>query len=74
MLTATHRYPGIVATGHVFEVPLDHGRPKGPRITVYARELVAPTRIDDTLPYLVYLQGGPGFESPRPSTLRLYLN
>jgi len=68
MLTATHRYPGIVATGHVFEVPLDHADPKGERISVYARELVAPTRAEDKLPYLVYLQGGPGFESPRPST------
>ena len=68
MLTATHRYPGIVAKGHVFDVPLDHNQPDARRISIYARELVAPGRADDTLPYLVYLQGGPGFESPRPLT------
>lgn len=68
MLTTTHRYPGILATGHRFEVPLDHARPGGEQITVYARELVCPTRAEDDLPHLVYLQGGPGFASPRPST------
>ncbi|QBR93200.1 alpha/beta fold hydrolase [Nocardioides euryhalodurans] len=50
---------------HVLEVPLDHDRPDGPTISVYARE-VAEHGGEDR-PYLVFLQGGPGSESPRPN-------
>jgi pimeloyl-ACP methyl ester carboxylesterase len=57
-----------VATEHQFVVPLDHGDPSGESITVFAREVVAPRKQRDTLPWLVYLQGGPGFMSPRPTT------
>ena len=62
----THRVPGLVLTDHEFEVPLDHERPDGERISVFAREVVAPRREHDTLPWLVFFQGGPGFGSPRP--------
>ncbi|MBB4905634.1 alpha/beta fold hydrolase [Actinophytocola algeriensis] len=43
-------------------MPLDHARPDGERITVYAREVTA----DPALPWLLYLGGGPGFAAPRP--------
>jgi pimeloyl-ACP methyl ester carboxylesterase len=46
-------------------VPLDHARPDGERITVFAREVADPEGTDR--PFLVYLQGGPGYEAPRPS-------
>ncbi len=59
------RLPGLVVTGHSFEVPLDHGDDAGERITVFARELADPDGRDR--PFLVYLQGGPGFEAPRPT-------
>ncbi|MGZ5399728.1 MAG: alpha/beta fold hydrolase [Nocardioides sp.] len=49
---------------HVLEVPLDHARPDGPSISVYAREVSEPGGQDR--PFLVFLQGGPGSESPRP--------
>jgi pimeloyl-ACP methyl ester carboxylesterase len=49
---------------HVLEVPLDHTRPGGPTITVYAREVSEPG--GEARPFLVFLQGGPGTESPRP--------
>ena len=52
-------------TDHELEVPLDHDRPGGPAITVYAREVTA--HGGDDRPYLVFLQGGPGSESPRPN-------
>jgi pimeloyl-ACP methyl ester carboxylesterase len=51
---------------HVITVPLDHGRADGPTIEVYAREIAATDGRD--LPYLVYLQGGPGYEAPRPTS------
>jgi pimeloyl-ACP methyl ester carboxylesterase len=57
--------PGMVAIEHTFDVPLDHGDPTGERITVFARELAAPDGRDR--PFLVYLQGGPGFEAVRPT-------
>jgi pimeloyl-ACP methyl ester carboxylesterase len=56
---------GMVVVEHTFEIPLDHGDPSGDRITVFARELAAPDGRDR--PFLVFLQGGPGFEAPRPT-------
>src|SRR4051812_9668225 len=67
MRRATHRVPGLQLTDHEFEVPLDHADPGGPTITVFAREAVASRKRDDSLPWLVYLQGGPGGRSPRPN-------
>lgn len=50
-------------------MPLDHTGQKPGRITVFAREVVAAatagTPAAAELPFLVFLQGGPGFESPR---------
>ncbi len=67
MKTATHRLPGLVLTDHVFQVPLDHARPHGDRLEVFARQVVAPGREDAALPWLLFLQGGPGFPAPRPA-------
>ncbi|GAA4543664.1 alpha/beta fold hydrolase [Amycolatopsis samaneae] len=60
------RLPGFAATDHVFPVPLDHRDPSGPSIEVFARELVDPARAGDELPWLLFLQGGPGGKGPRP--------
>ena len=67
MRLATSRLPGLLVTEHEVTVPLDHGDPGGEQITVYARELVAPRKRDRGLPWLVYLAGGPGGRSPRPT-------
>jgi pimeloyl-ACP methyl ester carboxylesterase len=61
------RAPGIVLTEHELAVPLDHERPGGEQITVFAREVAALDGADR--PYLLYLQGGPGHESPRPTRI-----
>ncbi|QRP49146.1 alpha/beta fold hydrolase [Amycolatopsis sp. FDAARGOS 1241] len=58
------RVPGLVLTEHEFSVPLDHSRPDGEQLTVFAREVAAPDGQDR--PFLVFLQGGPGQEAPRP--------
>ncbi|MFI5693087.1 alpha/beta fold hydrolase [Kribbella sp. NPDC051586] len=50
---------------HTVSVPLDWMNP-GESITVFARELVDPTRRDEDLPCLLFLQGGPGGKGPRP--------
>ena len=59
------RTAGLVLTEHEFSVPLDHGSPDGERITVFAREVADPDGTDR--PFLLYLQGGPGCEAPRPA-------
>jgi pimeloyl-ACP methyl ester carboxylesterase len=67
---ATYRPPGLVLTEHQFEVPVDHARPDGDKLTVFAREVVATDREDEELPWLVFFQGGPGFEAARPTRPR----
>ncbi len=58
--------PGMLTRDHRFELPLDPVGPDDRSLEVFARELVAPEREGDDLPVLVYLQGGPGSEAPRP--------
>jgi pimeloyl-ACP methyl ester carboxylesterase len=57
--------PGLVLTEHEFAVPLDHDQPDGERLTVFAREVADPDGRDR--PLVVFLQGGPGHEGPRPT-------
>ncbi|NUR06692.1 MAG: alpha/beta fold hydrolase [Nocardioidaceae bacterium] len=61
----TYRTPDLVLVEHEVDAPLDHDRPDGPRIMVFAREVADPAGLDK--PFLVYLQGGPGSEAPRPT-------
>ncbi|MDQ1624543.1 MAG: hypothetical protein QOJ49_41 [Actinomycetota bacterium] len=67
MRQSTTRLPGVQLTEHEFDVPLDHDDPAGTTITVFAREAVAPRKRDQDLPWLLFLQGGPGMRSPRPT-------
>jgi pimeloyl-ACP methyl ester carboxylesterase len=67
---AIHRPPGLVLTEHEFEVPLDHSRPDGTKLTLFAREVVGTERAGEALPWLLFLQGGPGFEAARPLSRR----
>ena len=65
-MTTTYRVPGAVLTEREHQVPLDHARPDGTSITVFTREVAAPDGADR--PFLVFLQGGPGFEAARPTS------
>ncbi|MEU8758718.1 alpha/beta fold hydrolase [Streptomyces sp. NPDC048659] len=63
---STFRQPGLVLTDHRFSVPLDHDAPEGERIELHAREVGAADRADRSgLPWLLYLEGGPGFGARR---------
>ncbi len=66
MNTVMHTIPGLVLKSHRFELPVDYANPSA-KLTVFAREVVAPGKEDADLPYLVFFQGGPGFGSPRPT-------
>ncbi|KQV21258.1 MULTISPECIES: alpha/beta fold hydrolase [unclassified Kitasatospora] len=65
-MSTASRLPGIVTTDHLFHLPLDHQAPEGEQIEVYAREVVASDREGDDLPWLLFLQGGPGGRANRP--------
>jgi len=65
-LSVSYRQPGVVLTDRRFTVPLDHEDPTGETIELYAREVVASDKADrEDLPWLLYLQGGPGFGANR---------
>src|SRR5215475_15728158 len=64
-MTTTYRVPGAILTEREHTVPLRHGTP-GETLTVFTREVAAPDGANR--PYLVFLQGGPGFEATRPTS------
>jgi pimeloyl-ACP methyl ester carboxylesterase len=63
---SSYRQPGTILTDRTFTVPLDHGAPDGEQIELFAREVVATEAGAAELPWLVFLQGGPGFGAQRP--------
>jgi pimeloyl-ACP methyl ester carboxylesterase len=65
-IMTSYRQPGTVLTDRTFRVPLNHGVPSGDHIEVFAREVVATDAASADLPWLVYLQGGPGHGAQRP--------
>jgi pimeloyl-ACP methyl ester carboxylesterase len=75
-----YRQAGTILTEHTFPVPLDHRQPDGEQIEVFAREVTAPARSQDrghdagARPWLVFLQGGPGFGALRPSGRESWLD
>ena len=67
MTATTIRVPGALLTEREHTVPLDHDRPDGPALTVFTREVADPDG-GAGKPYLLFLQGGPGFEATRPTS------
>ena len=69
MIVSEYTIPGMHIRDHLVDVPLDwFGAPDGPTIKLFARELVHPSKKGDDLPLPVFLQGGPGGKSPRPTS------
>ncbi|SEE48638.1 proline iminopeptidase [Arthrobacter alpinus] len=58
---------GLRVQDHWFSAPLDHANPAGPAIKLFAREFSDPAQ--DGLPWLLFLQGGPGGKGNRPTGL-----
>ena len=65
-MNVTYRVPGAILTEREHTVPLCHGAADGGTITVFSREVAAPD--GGERPYLIFLQGGPGFEATRPTS------
>ncbi|MGL5036543.1 MAG: alpha/beta fold hydrolase [Aeromonas sp.] len=57
---------GIHCEPRFFTVPLNHHEPDGDTLTLFARTLCRHDKQDEALPWLLFLQGGPGFGAPRP--------
>ncbi|MER7759726.1 alpha/beta fold hydrolase [Streptomyces sp. NPDC097619] len=64
-MTSSYRQPGVVLTDHRFRVPLDHAAPAGEQIELYGREVTAAGQDPTGRPWLLYLEGGPGFGARR---------
>ncbi len=66
MVLNKYKYSEMKITNHNFVVPLDYQDEGGKKITIFAREVCRADHGDKLLPYLIFFQGGPGYESPRP--------
>eukprot|EP01118_Nematostelium_gracile_P008650 TRINITY_DN2868_c0_g1_i1.p1 TRINITY_DN2868_c0_g1~~TRINITY_DN2868_c0_g1_i1.p1 ORF type:complete len:116 (+),score=12.61 TRINITY_DN2868_c0_g1_i1:119-466(+) len=63
----TNSFGGMTLTTMQFQVPLKwSGGKKDEIINLFVRKVVSNAHKDKNLPYLLYLQGGPGHASPRP--------
>lgn len=66
MRTVSYTHHTVTVHEHRFDVPVNHHLPvneSNPTIEIFARELVRDG--GENLPYMVFLQGGPGGSSPR---------
>ena len=63
---ATVRHHGMELTDYEFGVPLDHDQPSGETLSIFARAVRNSEAASSKRPWLVFLQGGPGFPGPRP--------
>lgn len=70
---AVYHHGGMVCADHVLDVPLDHSRPGGPALSLFAREVTAAGREHEDLPRLLWLQGGPGGRAERPHAAGAWL-
>ena len=58
----------MIIVDHNFSVPLDYEKDSSKKISIFVREIVRAEYENKELPYLIFFQGGPGYESPRPIT------
>ncbi|MFN8525588.1 MAG: alpha/beta fold hydrolase [Chloroflexota bacterium] len=68
------RRPGLAWRDHTLDVPLEHEIPGGEQISIYAREIVKPGKEDARLPFLLFLQGGPGGKADRPQATNAWMD
>ena len=64
--SSPYKLPGMELIDHSLEVPLDHSKPDGRQIKIFVREVRDLDPQSAEKPFLVFLQGGPGFRAPCP--------
>ena len=64
--TSPYRIPGMELFDHSFALPLNYNEPDARKINVFVREVrdLDPKSVEK--PFLLFLQGGPGFRAPLP--------
>jgi pimeloyl-ACP methyl ester carboxylesterase len=66
-IMSSYSQPGTVLSDIHLQVPLDHAAPGDEQIELFGREVVAAgSAAAADLPWLLFLQGGPGFGAQRP--------
>lgn len=65
-MNTSYNVRGLDLTDHFFTVPLNHSEPDGESIQIFAREMSLAGTDSDNLPWLLFLQGGPGGRGNRP--------
>lgn len=65
-MNTSYNVRGLDLTDHFFTVPLNHSEPDGESIPIFAREMSLAGTDSDNLPWLLFLQGGPGGRGNRP--------
>jgi pimeloyl-ACP methyl ester carboxylesterase len=68
-----YRIPGMELIDHYFDLPLDYTRPNDRKIQVFVREVRDLGPMSKNKPFLLFLQGGPGFRGPLPITKQGWL-
>ena len=68
MVINQYTYSKMLIKEHNFLVPLDYDNEEDKNISIFAREIIDEEYGNKGLPYLIFFQGGPGYESPRPNT------
>jgi len=63
-----YKYSEMIITDRNFLVPLDYQNKNSKNISIFVREVQREDKVNMELPYLIFFQGGPGYESPRPIT------
>jgi len=63
-----YKYSKMIIADYNFLVPLDYENDSGEKISIFAREVFREEYENKHLPYLMFFQGGPGYEAPRPIT------
>ena len=66
--SSPYKLPGMELIDHNFELPLDYSRSDDRKINVFAREVRDLDPKSAERPFLLFLQGGPGFRAPVPVT------
>ena len=59
-------YDGLKIIDYNLKVPLDYTINNSEKISIFARKVSRNENSNKSLPYLIFFQGGPGYESPRP--------
>ncbi len=67
MQIANRRIGTFAVTEHRWDVPVDYNDSASPTLSLFGREVTLPGTQSENRPWLVFLQGGPGFEATRPT-------